>query len=242
MEGRALLSEATALVVAPEVMTAVLAPIEAKGLRIIGLKYSRGAHGRPEVAVAIRGVGAVATCRRAGQAAGAKCFRSASTLAEGLELVFEQFTPHELLLSDTELAELAGCAHPARPLAQLELQLPLSDLLESAPGSASSVAFCRALRVHGYVHVIAPPETIAALRTLERLCSEWYGLDAGAKEEDCSEYGHVDRKFTGYRQGRYREQLEVRKRLSRAPARCYEAPRALHSICAIGAHGRLRLG
>lgn len=207
-------TESSALVVTAPALAAALMPLEAKGLRIVGLKASHGKEGM-SVALAVRGVGAVGACHRVGLSLGERCVRAADTLDEALELLCAYFS--DALLTDTDLRDLAGCAHPLRAPAQTGLTLDLGELLASEPGSPTAQLFCRALRVEGYLHVRCPPHTIAVLRRLEELCGAWYKLASEEKERDISEYGHVDRKFTGYRQGRYREQLEVRAARWRAP-------------------------
>ena len=53
----------------------------------------------------------------------------------------------------------------------------------------------------------------ALLEKVECGASAWFSQDEEAKEAQGGAYGHVDRKFTGYRNGKFREQLEVRQTL-----------------------------
>ena len=45
---------------------------------------------------------------------------------------------------------------------------------------------------------------------------KWFALDEDEKMAQGGAYGHVDRKFTGYRAGKFREQLEVRQTIDDA--------------------------
>jgi hypothetical protein len=45
---------------------------------------------------------------------------------------------------------------------------------------------------------------------VESCAAAWFAQDEEAKLDQAGSYGHIDRKFTGYRNGKFREQLEVR--------------------------------
>lgn len=48
------------------------------------------------------------------------------------------------------------------------------------------------------------------LPAVESCAAAWFAQDEEAKLDQAGSYGHIDRKFTGYRNGKFREQLEVR--------------------------------
>jgi len=241
-------SERGALVVPAAAVSRALGPLEARGLRLIGAKVSRDeADAAPVATLVFEGVGAVRACMRAGLGLGSGCLRLCGTQAEVLELVAARFAPTELL-SDADLAPRLHAAHPRRAIAQSERLLDYEMLEAAEPGSPVSAAFCQALRVEGYVHVTAPPDTFEALRRVEELASLWFNQGQQAKEEDCdpAAYGHVDGKFTGYHCGRYREQLEVRvdKRggVLPEPSSVKDLPAALATALAtLEGHGRALL-
>jgi len=52
----------------------------------------------------------------------------------------------------------------------------------------------------------------------------WFGLPEDDKDAEGGAYGHVDRKFTGYRNGKFREQLEVRQTLDHSHGGIYPRP------------------
>ena len=63
---------------------------------------------------------------------------------------------------------------------------------------------------------------------MEGSAATWFAQSTEAKLEQAGAYAHIDRKFTGYRDGKYREQLEVRA----TPGAVHPAP--------VDADGRLR--
>ena len=88
----------------------------------------------------------------------------------------------------------------------------LHELLRpDAVGTALGAAFCAQLRRDSYVPVLLRPEESALYGRVEADASAWFGMDEDAKLESGGAYGHIDRKFTGYRAGKFREQLEVRR-------------------------------
>jgi len=71
--------------------------------------------------------------------------------------------------------------------------------------------FCAQLRRDSYVPVLLPADRGALFNDVEEAASEWFKLDEDEKVDQAGAYGHIDRKFTGYRNGKFREQLEIRQ-------------------------------
>ena len=59
--------------------------------------------------------------------------------------------------------------------------------------------------------ILVPRAQRELLHAVEEHASKWFDQEEDAKAEQAGAYGHVDRKFTGYRNGKFREQLELRQ-------------------------------
>ena len=55
------------------------------------------------------------------------------------------------------------------------------------------------------------PEQHALYAAIEEAAARWFAQDEEAKEAQAGVYAHINRKFTGYRNGKFREQLELRQ-------------------------------
>jgi isopenicillin N synthase-like dioxygenase len=88
----------------------------------------------------------------------------------------------------------------------------LDDVLGAAPGTptSSGTAFARQLRRDGYSVLLLTHSQSRLWHEVESCASAWFAQGEEAKLDQAGAYGHIDRKFTGYRNGKFREQLEVR--------------------------------
>ena len=96
-----------------------------------------------------------------------------------------------------------------------------------AVGSAASAAgqrFCHQLRRDSFVPVLVPKSARRNLAAVEAAALEWFAMDEDEKNAQGGAFGHVDRKFTGYRAGKFREQLEVRQTLDHSHGGLYPTP------------------
>ena len=55
------------------------------------------------------------------------------------------------------------------------------------------------------------PEQHALYAGIEDAAARWFAQHEEAKEAQAGVYAHINRKFTGYRNGKFREQLELRQ-------------------------------
>ena len=194
----------------------VLAPYERKGFETVGVK-SRGSGAlialRANASACAAGR-AMVTAVRASLPAGATLLASASA-AEALDWMYDALGPRELCQWVPE-----GDAEWVRADAGEELQgthngnqecFRLSDLMQpDSVGSAVGVRFCAQLRRDSYVPLLLPTGDRKRYEAIEEAASEWFKLEEDEKLDQAGAYGHVDRKFTGYRNGKFREQLECR--------------------------------
>lgn len=61
--------------------------------------------------------------------------------------------------------------------------------------------------------LLLPAEQAHLFHDVEDAAASWFKLSEEQKLGEAGSYGHVDRKFTGYRNGKFREQLEIRHTL-----------------------------
>ena len=83
-------------------------------------------------------------------------------------------------------------------------------LAPGADGSAEAARFCAQLRRDSYVPVLLGPAERELVELCEASAHAWFEQDEDAKLDQAGVYAHIDRKFVGYRQGKFREQLELR--------------------------------
>ena len=93
-------------------------------------------------------------------------------------------------------------------------------LLASASHNGLGARFCAHLRRDGFVALRVSESQAELWRRIETSGHHWFEQPDELKIEQAGEYGHIDRKFTGYRNGKFREQLEIRS----TPAGIYPAP------------------
>lgn len=132
---------------------------------------------------------------------------------EALDLMRFHFGPREVVQWGAD-ADDAGYTEdpPLGRHCEHSEALWLDDVLGAAPGSYSSsgAAFARQLRRDGYSVLLLTRSQARLWHEVESCASEWFAQGEEAKLDQAGAYGHIDRKFTGYRNGKFREQLEVR--------------------------------
>lgn len=201
-----------------------LGPLERCGLVIVGLR-SVGQSGR--AAAALRSLLPYAQLRQklvwiraAAGKAGAGDLLISTSQQEALDLMRTHFGPREVVQW--------GCDDPEEASAVLEPPLGhhndhvdalwLDDVLNCKPcvgsdtGTAvsSGARFARQLRRDGYCVLLLTPSQAKIWQEVESSAAAWFAQDEDTKLDQAGSYGHIDRKFTGYRNGKFREQLEVR--------------------------------
>ena len=214
----------------------VLGPFERKGYEVVGLK-SRG--GASLIALraspaAVQAGRTLATKLLPTLPAGASLVAS-QTMAEALEWLHEwlggptQQTSREVVqwepdddqwwLRDRGDEQILGSHN-----GNCE-RFTLGELLApGAVGSSVGARFCHQMRRDSYVPIVVTAADRQLLSDVEEGAVEWFLLPEEDKEQQGGAYGHVDRKFTGYRSGKFREQLEVRQTLDKHRDGIYPLP------------------
>ena len=202
-----------------DAVVSVIAPFEAKGFELIGVKTAGGGAiiaFRASSAACAAGRGMVDVVR--GRLGPGTILVASATVSEALDWMYGVFGPRDI--SQWQPDDGDACA---RPDAERELQgthngnvecFRLAELVQaSSVGSEAGTRFCDQLRRDSYVPILLPASERRRFAEVEDGAAEWFALDEDAKTEEAGAYGHIDRKFTGYRNGKFREQLEVRQRL-----------------------------
>ena len=201
-----------------------LTPFEKKGFSVVGVKNHGGG-----ALVALRGPSELMA---AGRALATKVAATlppnatlvaSSSVAEALEWMHEVFRNPREIVQWTAPEESAGWlrANEDEPLRGAHNgnreSFTLAELM--APGAVGSEAgrrFCAQMRRDSYVPILLPASERALFEDVEAAAMKWFALDEDEKMAQGGAYGHVDRKFTGYRAGKFREQLEVRQTIDDA--------------------------
>jgi len=143
-------------------------------------------------------------------------YRSTSTLAESLTLMHSVFSEQEVVqwepYEDEEecgavsvIGPLLGSHNGFREFFWLHELLPAGTV-----GTDVSARFCAQLRRDSFVPLLLSKRDSDLYHAVEAAASSWFAMSEDEKLESGGAYGHIDRKFTGYRAGKFREQLEVR--------------------------------
>ena len=200
----------------------VLEPYEKKGFELVSIKSCGGGS-----LIVLRASGAACAAGRAMATKVLKQLPTGATLAtsasleEALNWMNESLGPREIVqwTADEEpscwtrldaIDELLGSHNGNREYFLLEELVGGSDATAQA---AAGARFCAQLRRDSYVPVRMPASKGALFHEVEEAASQWFKQSEEEKIEQAGLYGHVDRKFTGYRNGNFREQLEVRQEL-----------------------------
>ena len=194
----------------------VLAPYERKGFEMVAVK-SRGAGAMivlRSTAEACASGRVMVDAVRATLPAGATLLASGSAI-EALAWMHEALGPRELCqwVPEDESGWVRANASENLLGAHNDNQeyFLLSELIApGAVGSELGARFCAQLRRDSYVPLLLPASERSRFEAIEEAASAWFKLSEDEKIDQAGEYGHVDRKFTGYRNGKFREQLEVR--------------------------------
>ena len=214
----------------------VLAPYEQKGFELVGMK-TRGS----SAIIALRAEHAAI---EAGRALASKLLK---TLPKGATLMASKTQAEALELLNSALG--APALQVSKEVVQWEPdeeaawvrdggeeqilgshdgmceRFTLAELI--APGAVGSDVgkrFCHQMRRDSYVPIVVPAATHQLFTAVESAATEWFALDEEEKDAQGGAYGHVDRKFTGYRCGKFREQLEVRQTLDQSGGGLYPRP------------------
>ena len=145
----------------------VLAPLERRGLTLVGLKTTPDG----EAVIAVRGSAglcargsALCDSLRAVLPAGAP-LRAAASLSDSLELLRATFGPRELVQWEPSATEEEEPCEWVRPAAALlgahnsdEEAIWLSELVRAPVGSALGVRFCAQMRRDGCARLLLGPE------------------------------------------------------------------------------------
>ena len=214
----------------------VLGPFERKGFELVGLKTRGGG-----ALIALRGpADAIAAGRELVAAllaselpAGATVLASAS-LTEALDWMHDVLGgPREVVQwQDPDEAgywlRAEGDLAPSGAHNDNRECFRLADLMHAPgeDGGGAGARFCAQLRRDSYVPILVPAEQRALLEAVESGAAQWFALPEDDKYEQGGAYGHVDRKFTGYRAGKFREQLEVRQTIGHTHGGLYPMPTA----------------
>ena len=219
----------------------VLGPFEKKGFEVVGMK-SRGGG----ALIALRASpSAVAAGRALADKVRASLLPAGATLVvsssatEALEWMHEALgNPREVVQwePDAELTSWKDAGGDAAEDCTPEVipfgahngnceSFRLSELLAPcAVGSALGARFCAQMRRDSYVPLVVTAAERKLLERVEEGATGWFAQDEDDKDEQGGAYGHVDRKFTGYRNGKFREQLEVRQTLDQSHGGVYPRP------------------
>mmetsp|Transcript_12640 Transcript_12640/g.41947 ORF Transcript_12640/g.41947 Transcript_12640/m.41947 type:complete len:526 (-) Transcript_12640:228-1805(-) len=212
-----------------------LAPFECAGFCLVGL---RTAVPTGDALIALRWhaeanntdvIAQLCEAARAQLPAGVALSITASQ-EDALEQMRAHFGPREVVQWAADPADPSRHAEPPLGDALQHAGAPwLEEVLRAAPGSSGAgAAFVRRLRRDGYAPLLLTASQAALWREVEGSAATWFAQSTEAKLEQAGAYAHIDRKFTGYRDGKYREQLEVRA----TPGAVHPAP--------VDADGRLR--
>ena len=217
---------------------AVLAPYEQKGFELVGMKTDGGS-----AIIAFRAEPVAITAGRALAAKLLKTLPAGTTLhatqtqAEALELLHSSFGAPASQVSkevvqwepdeDAAWVRDGGEEAPLGSHDDMCERFLLADLLTpNAVGSDIGKRFCHQMRRDSYVPIVVPAATHRMFTAVEDAAATWFLQDEEEKNTQGGAYGHVDRKFTGYRCGKFREQLEVRQTLDDTGDGLYPWPRA----------------
>jgi hypothetical protein len=188
----------------------VLEPYEKKGFELVSIKSCGGGS-----LIVLRASGAACAAGRAMATkvlkqlpAGATLATSAS-LEEALNWMNESLGPREIVQWTTDeepscwtrldaIDELVGSHNGNREYFLIEELVGGSDATAQA---AAGARFCAQLRRDSYVPVRMPASKRALFHEVEEAASQWFKQSEVEKIEQAGLYGHVDRKFTGYRNG-----------------------------------------
>ena len=220
MPGDSALVEVLVLITDPAHAFSVLAPLERRGLTLVGLKTTPAG----EAVIAVRGSAglcargsALCDSLRAVLPAGAP-LRAAASLSESFELLRASFGPRELVQWEPNVTEEEEPCEWVRPAASLlgahnsdDEAIWLSELVGAPIGSALGLRFCAQMRRDGFARLLVGPEQHALYAAIEDAATRWFCQDEEVKEAQAGVYAHINRKFTGYRNGKFREQLELRQ-------------------------------
>eukprot|EP00966_Prymnesium_polylepis_P139741 3228711-Prymnesium_polylepis.1 len=209
--------EHVVVTVAAPYIADVLQVYERKNFRVVALKASQGTARASLAAPSALAEGASLAAHLAATLPAAAQFHASSTLEEALTLMHTSFGPREVVQWEPheDPDECSAVAPLDAPLTgshnDFRESFWLQELLRpGAVGSELGARFCAQLRRDSYVPVLMRPEESAAHHAVEVAAARWFAMDEDAKLESGGAYGHIDRKFTGYRAGKFREQLEVR--------------------------------
>ena len=220
MPGDSALVEVLVLLTDPAHAFSVLAPLERRGLTLVGLKTTPAG----EAVIAVRG--SAGLCARGSalcdslRAVLPACapLRAAASLSESFELLRASFGPRELVQWEPNVTEEEEPCEWVRPAASLlgahnsdDEAIWLSELVGAPIGSALGLRFCAQMRRDGFARLLVGPEQHALYAAIEDAATRWFCQDEEVKEAQAGVYAHINRKFTGYRNGKFREQLELRQ-------------------------------
>ena len=220
MPGDSVLVEVLVLITDSAHAFSVLAPLERRGLTLVGLKTTPAG----EAVIAVRG--SAGLCARGSalcdslRAVLPACapLRAAASLSESFELLRASFGPRELVQWEPNVTEEEEPCEWVRPAASLlgahnsdDEAIWLSELVGAPIGSALGLRFCAQMRRDGFARLLVGPEQHALYAAIEDAATRWFCQDEEVKEAQAGVYAHINRKFTGYRNGKFREQLELRQ-------------------------------
>ncbi|KAL3933662.1 MAG: hypothetical protein SGPRY_000188 [Prymnesium sp.] len=210
---------------------------ERKGFRLVGLKASDGmAHLALSAPAAL--ASAAPLCAHLSQTLPASAnFHASSTIEESLERMHATFSAREIVQWEPyEEAEVDGeVSLLSMPLLgahnSFREHFWLHELLSpDTVGSETSKRFCSQLRRDSFVPLLLPKEDADLYKCVEEAASSWFAMSEDEKLESGGAYGHIDRKFTGYRCGKFREQLEVCSRVVQLTTRLSGNFATIHSF------------
>lgn len=221
---------------------AVLEPYEKKGFEVVGMKSQSDGSSvialRGSISVIIAGRALAEQIKAAVMPHGAT-LQVSTTAAEALAWMYETLgNPREVVQWASDEEDVAWKVMPEEGLVNAKgapygshmencERIRLSDLLApGALGSAIGQRFCAQLKRDSYVPLVVSAAERELFEVVEHNAAEWFAQDEDTKDAQGGVYGHVDRKFTGYRNGKFREQLEVRQTLDRTHGGLYPKPEA----------------
>lgn len=165
-------------------------------------------------------------------------FHASSSFEESLALMHGSFQGREIVQWEpSQEDEDASAVTPLSPYLlmgshnKLRENFQLCDLVcPTSVGSEAGRRFCEQLRRDSFVPLLLSNDESSLYHEVERMASQWFNMSEDEKLASGGAYGHIDRKFTGYRAGKFREQLEVRVTAEGGIYPCPEQPADFGSL------------
>uniref|UniRef100_A0A7S0IST1 Fe2OG dioxygenase domain-containing protein n=1 Tax=Calcidiscus leptoporus TaxID=127549 RepID=A0A7S0IST1_9EUKA len=215
-------SSSLVISVSPANLLDALLPLERLGLDLVALKHSsrvaedagaRDLVAAPTVEDCVHVVLrcppvllARSTAMCASLAETVPSLRACTHQQQALQLLYEHFGSRDIAQWKSQAADAPLLGDPD----EHGLRCFAIDELTRADSGSCGAAFCAQLRRDGFVPLLVPKDQRHLFKLVERDAADWFSRSEEDKLEQAGAYGHVDRKFTGYRMGKFREQLEVR--------------------------------